>query len=140
MVAVGVLWIVAGSLGLLGACAAALLLWPREGVLGQRLQAVLAIVVAFGAVSLALGILACRKRIWAVYIGLPLSCVILLLELQGGKVIPVGLWGAAIVLAILAIVFSRKLKRAGVPLTTKPRELRPTMPAPWQSGGWRAPR
>jgi hypothetical protein len=126
-------------------CHGVLLSAQRGGAfqrLGLSPEVLLVIFGIFGGLCLPLGIVCCLKRIWAVYIGLVFSCIMLAFQFLGGNVVAIGLWSACIVLSILAIMSSRKLKAAGIPLTMKPRELMARMYAAqqqqplWQTPPW----
>jgi hypothetical protein len=79
--------------------------------------------VVFGgssAVYLLLGIAACCKQIWAVYVGLVLTYLGLLGQLTQLNVCGLIITAVVLLQAHRVIGFAKKLKAAGIPLNTVP--------------------
>lgn len=118
IMALGVLWILFGVLLL---AAFGFLMNAQNAALPMQFDGVLLVVVGgSSAVYLLLGLAACCKQIWAVYAGLVLTYVGLLGQLTQINVCGLIITAVILLQAHRVIGFARKLKAAGIPLSTVP--------------------
>jgi hypothetical protein len=119
ILALGVAWIILAGLAL----AAGILI----GVVGEPADdatpILLAIVGVAGLLWGGLGICACLKQMWAVYVGLVLSYISVAGNLLQLNLCAIVILALIIVQAHRVIGFAKELQRAGVPLTTRPEDL-----------------
>jgi hypothetical protein len=118
IVALGAFWIIIGGLCLgLGIALA-------SGVVREREIDIVGIILAgIGAVWLGLGLLVCFKQLWALYVALVLSYLSLI-----GNVLNLNLCGIVLLIVVIlqahrVLGFAKELTSAGIPLTTKPKDL-----------------
>ena len=110
----GGLWIFIGTTGMLTALALA----NQPGMEDVGPGFLLGIFVVF----LVVGVCICMKQLWAVYVGLGLAYLSAIGNLMDGNfnIVTIFLLVAVIGLGHISLSAAKKLKNAGVPLTTKP--------------------
>jgi hypothetical protein len=123
IVALGALWLIVGGLAavigvdLNGSVS-------NEATLGPFGIAGLArLLVVTGILSMVLGVCACLKQLWAVYVGLALSYLSVVGNLITFNICCLAVLPIVIIQAHRVIGFARQLNRAGIPLTTRPEQL-----------------
>ena len=87
-----------------------------------------------GLVWLSLGISACLKQFWAVYIGLGLSYLAVVANLFNLNVCGLIILAVVILQAHRVLGFAKRLRGLGIPLTTRPEQL--TMQVAPPLGQW----
>jgi hypothetical protein len=124
ILALGVAWIILAGLAL---AAAALAAGVLVGAVGESADdttpILLAIVGVAGLIWGGLGVCACLKKMWAVYVGLVLSYISVAGNLLQLNLCAIVILALIIVQAHRVIGFAKELQRAGVPLTTRPEDL-----------------
>ena len=125
--ALGAFWMLIGLLTLgLGAAIGTGVFGPVSGGLGQvneqrdAAPILAAVLFAIGALYLLVGLAACMKHLWAVYVGLVLSYLSLV-----GNLFSLNLCGIVILAIVIlqghrVVKWAGEMRRAGVPLTAKP--------------------
>jgi hypothetical protein len=117
--ALGGFWIIIGVLVGLAGGAITLLDVQRSPDVAIGV-ALIAITGAFALFWITVGVLACRKAMPAVYVGLVCSYLALLAAVVGFSICPIVIFGAAILQAHRVIRWANDLKTTGIPLTMKP--------------------
>lgn len=85
--------------------------------------AVLAVFFCVGLAWIMLGVLACLKQLWAVYVGIVLTYLSLLVQARSLNLFPMVILFLVILQAHRVITWAKRLQSAGVPLTAKPDQL-----------------
>lgn len=117
--ALGAFWIIIGLLAV-GIVTAGLMM--GNGIMrpnSQRPLIAFGVVATLGIAWIALGILTCLKKMWAVYVGLGLSYLSAVLQLLSLNVCGVVILILVILQAHRVIGWATKLKTAGVSLSAK---------------------
>ena len=115
--ALGAFWIIIGGIS---AALGVFLEVSLDSVEIQGAPVLGAIVIATGAAWFGLGIAACLKQMWAVYVGLGLSYLSVLGNLARFNLCSLILLIAVILQAHRVIGWARELQAAGIPLDAKP--------------------
>jgi large-conductance mechanosensitive channel len=126
ILALGVFWIAIGGV----VVGAAVLLFTQVEIVAPVIVGLLA---GIGLVWMALGLLACLKHLWAVYVALVLSYLSVIGNLVNFNLCGLVILGAVIVQAHRVIGWAKELQRAGIPLNTQPKDLQVPINIP--SGG-----
>jgi len=129
--ALGGFWIFIGGLEMAAAIGVAMSGWgdtPEEGTL------IAIFFGASGAIWLALGIAACFKKLWTVYLGLGLSYLLVVANLLSLNVCVLIVLAVVILQGHRVLGFAKRLKWLGIPLTTRPSQL--TMQVAPPPGQW----
>jgi hypothetical protein len=122
IVALGAFWIIIGGLAVgLGAFATSLL--AGQNAAPQTLAVMCGILVVMGLAWVTLGVLACLKQMWAVYVGLVLSYLSVIGNLVNLNVCGLVILVVVIIQAHRVIGWAGQLTRAGIPLNTRPEQL-----------------
>lgn len=131
--ALGGFWIFIGSIAT--ALCVGLLVTQGE-LLGMQVENVVLLAVAgvAGVIWLTVGIASCFKQIWAVYLGLGLSYLSILGNLINLNICGLIILAAVILQAHRVIGFASRLRRLGIPLTTRLNQL--TMQVALPPGQW----
>ena len=113
----GGLWIFIGGIGLLAGLAMLNERGDPEEVSGM-------FIIVFSALCLTGGICTCMKQMWAVYVGLALAYLSTFGNLSqlasgNGNIFTIVMLVAAIAQGHSSLIASKKLRNAGIPLTTK---------------------
>jgi hypothetical protein len=117
--ALGAVWIILGARPCYVAASAANLFGDHP----SRGEGQLTVAICFGAVGalwLALGVLTCLKKLWAVYSDLGLSYLAALSQLVSGNVLIAVLFVLVILQAHRVIGWANRMQVANVPLTARP--------------------
>jgi hypothetical protein len=119
IVALGGLWIFSGVLGFTIGC----VMFARNGHIGNpdvEVYAVATVTALLALVLMTVGVFACIKKIWAVYVGLGLSYLSLLTNVLGMNVCGLAIIIVVVIQAHRVIGYSKTLLAAGIPLNSKP--------------------
>ncbi len=124
--ALGVFW---GLIGLLILAIGLAIMWGGDlggSVYGPPIAGI--VFLAIGVAWFTLGVLACLKHLWAVYVGLGLSYVSLV-----GNLVQLNVCGLVILAVVIlqshrVIGWARQMQRAGLPLTLRPEQVNPVIP------------
>jgi hypothetical protein len=123
--ALGGFWIFIGGLVAVLMVVASGTLVGQAGEVDENARLIaMGIFFAIGGAWIALGVFTCLKQMWAVYVGLVLSYLSVI-----GNVINLNVCGLVILAAVIiqahrVIGWSKQLRQAGIPLTTRPEQLR----------------
>ena len=115
--ALGAFWIIIGTLAL-GLAVAAVAMSNGNRVSSQETW-LLGVVATCGLAWVVLGALSCMKKMWAVYAGLGLSYLSVIMQVFTLNVCGIIIGILVILQAHRVIGWASKLNDAGVPLTTK---------------------
>jgi len=123
IVALGAFWIIIGGLAAIMGIFATSFLITANDVAPQTLAMMCGIIVVLGLAWVTLGVLACLKQMWAVYVGLVLSYISLV-----GNLINLNICGLVILVVVIiqahrVIGWAGQLTRARIPLNTRPEQL-----------------
>ena len=137
MHSLGALWIIIGCLGLVIGTVLALRELPDVGMEELFRPIMVGIFVLPGLIWLALGVLTCLKQIWAVWLGLVLSYLMVFISLLNFNLCGIVILGAAIFQAHRVIGWAKEMQRMGIPLSTRPQDIQtPVSLPPQQFGGF----
>jgi hypothetical protein len=112
--ALGAFWIIIGS----AAGAAGLGIFRADTA--DNNVPIAAIMLVVGGGWIVVGILSCLKYVGAVYVGLVVSYISLLVQVLTFNICPIIILIVVILQAHRVIGWARQLRRAGIPLATKP--------------------
>jgi hypothetical protein len=136
MHSLGTLWIIIGCLGVvLGTVFAFRDLSQVGGMEEYYRPMIVSSFVMTGVVWFGLGILTCLKQMWAVWIGLILSYVMVLASLLNFNLCGIVVVGAAIFQAHRVIGWAKEMQRRGIPLSTRPQDIQTSVNVPPQRLG-----
>jgi hypothetical protein len=125
--ALGALWIFIGIAWLiLGALANTWGAYEKP----EAVYVIAAFLITIALTWIVLGVLACMKQLPAVYIALALSYLLLVASLAELQVCLIVLLIIAILQAHRVLGWAKELRRAGIPLTTKPQDLQVKISVP----------
>jgi hypothetical protein len=119
MHSLGALWIIIGSLLLILGGVVGFM--PGNDNVDNFVM--LGIFVVMGLIWLGLGVLTCLKQMWAVYVGLVLSYLMVVNNLINFNLCGLVIMGAAIFQAHRVIGWAKDLTRKGIPLSTRPQDI-----------------
>lgn len=135
MHSLGALWIIIGSLAVIAGIAFIGLGSQAANDIDQYVAA--GIFIFMGSLWLGLGIMTCLKQMWAVYVGLVLSYLMVINSLISFNLCGIVIVGAAIFQAHRVIGWAKELQRKGIPLWTRPQDIQtPVNLPPQQFGGF----
>lgn len=133
MHSLGALWIIIGGLAvILGIVFVA----NDHGVAEDEIvhYVMVGIFLVMGSLWLGLGVLTCLKQMWAVYVGLVLSYLMVVNSLISFNLCGIVIIGAAIFQAHRVIGWAKELQRKGIPLSTRPQDIQTPVTLPPQFG------
>lgn len=135
MHSLGALWIIIGSLAVIAGTVFAVSARGAGDDIDQYL--ITGMFVVMGSIWLGLGIMTCLKQMWAVWVGLVLSYLMVLNSLLSLNLCGIVILGAAIFQAHRVIGWAKEMRLKSIPLTTRPQDIQtPVSLPPQQFGGF----